>query len=124
MHALFAAFALAAAVAASAWHYTQLKYAARHPHKVRALFADDVFVEGWGTFSERLMLDQGWGGPLARLAHLKKQLENIARAIVDIRVHTQGMTRDEVVRFVKDEALQGVSSPSTCGTGASIHRCS
>jgi hypothetical protein len=88
-------------------HYTQLKYAARHPHKVRALFADDVFVEGWGTFSERLMLDQGWGGPLARLAHLKKQLENIARAIVDIRVHTQGMTRDEVVRFVKDEALQG-----------------
>ena len=88
-------------------HYTQLKYAARHPHKVRALFPNDVYVEGWGTFCERLMLDQGWGGPLPRLAHLKKQLENIARTIVDIRVHTQGMTRDEVIRFVKDEALQG-----------------
>jgi hypothetical protein len=88
-------------------HYTQLKYAARQPHKVRALFPDDVYVEGWGTFCERLMLDQGWGGPLPRLAHFKKQLENIARAIVDIRVHTEGMTRDEVVRFVKDEALQG-----------------
>lgn len=88
-------------------HYTQLKYAAREPHKARALFPNDVYVEGWGTFCERLMLDQGWGGPLPRLAHYKKQLENIARAIVDIRVHTEGMTREDVVRFVKDEALQG-----------------
>jgi hypothetical protein len=88
-------------------HYTQLKYAARDAHKVRALFPNDVYVEGWGTFCERLLLDEGWGGPLPRLAHLKKQLENIARTIVDIRVHTQGMTRDEVIRFVKDQALQG-----------------
>jgi uncharacterized protein (DUF885 family) len=88
-------------------HYTQLKYAARHPRKVRALFPDGVYVEGWGTLCERLLLDEGWGGPLPRLAHLKKQLENIARTIVDIRVHTQGMTRDEVIRFVKEDALQG-----------------
>jgi uncharacterized protein (DUF885 family) len=87
-------------------HYLQLKFAARHPHKVRALFGDGVYIEGWGTFCERLMLDLGWGGPLDRLAHLKKQLENIARTIVDIRVHTQGMTRDEVLDFVEQEALQ------------------
>jgi uncharacterized protein (DUF885 family) len=37
---------------------------------------------------------------------LKKQLENIARTVVDIRVHTRGMTRDEVISFVKEEALQ------------------
>ena len=73
---------------------------------MRALFADGVYVEGWGTFVERLMLDEGWGGPLDRLAHLKKQLENIARTVVDIRVHTRGMTRDEVIRYVKEEALQ------------------
>ncbi len=87
-------------------HYFQLKMAARHPRKVRALFGDGVYIEGWGTFCERLMLDLGWGGPLARLAHLKKQLENIARTIVDIRVHTQGMSRDAVLAFVRDEALQ------------------
>jgi hypothetical protein len=87
-------------------HYVQLKYAARHPRRVRALFADPVFVEGWGTFCERLMLDEGWGGPLDRLAHLKKQLENIARTIVDIRVHTTAVTRDEVIAFVKGDALQ------------------
>ncbi|MES1241301.1 MAG: DUF885 family protein [Acidobacteriota bacterium] len=87
-------------------HYVQLKWAARHPRKVRALFADGVYVEGWGTFSERLLLDQGWGGPLARLAHLKKQLENIARTVVDIRVNTQEMSRAQVLRFVKEEAVQ------------------
>jgi hypothetical protein len=88
-------------------HYVQLKYAARHPHKVRAMFPDPVYVEGWGTFCERLLLDQGWGGALPRLAHLKKQLENIARTIVDIRVHTGNMSREEMVRFVKEDALQG-----------------
>lgn len=87
-------------------HYVQLKWAARHPRTVRALFSDGVYVEGWGTFSERLLLDQGWGGPLPRLAHLKKQLENIARTIVDIRVHTQDMSRGQLLRFVKEEALQ------------------
>lgn len=87
-------------------HYLQLKYAARHPRKVRALFGDSVFIEGWGTFCERLMLDLGWGGPLDRVAHLKKQLENIARTIVDIRVHTGEMSRDEVIDFVREEALQ------------------
>jgi uncharacterized protein (DUF885 family) len=88
-------------------HYVQLKYAARNEHKIRAMFPDDVYVEGWGTFCERLMLDLGWGGPLDRLAHLKKQMENIARTIVDIRVHTKGMTKEEVMRFVREDALQG-----------------
>lgn len=88
-------------------HYVQLKYAAHHPHKVRAVFPDPIYIEGWGTFCERLLLDEGWGGALPRLAHLKKQLENIARTIVDIRVHTENLSREEMVRFVKEEGLQG-----------------
>jgi hypothetical protein len=88
-------------------HYVQLKYAAHHPRKVRAVFPDPVYVVGWGTFCERLLLDQGWGSALPRLAHLKKQLENIARTIVDIRVHTENISREEMVRFVKEEAMQG-----------------
>lgn len=87
-------------------HSLQLKLAAQGPHRIRAVFPDQVFAEGWGTFSERLMLDQGWGGPLERLAHLKKALENCARAIVDVRVHTRSATRAEVDRIVREEALQ------------------
>jgi len=99
-------------------HYLQLKVAAHLPRKVRALFPDGVYVEGWGTFSERLMLDLGWGGPLDRLAHLKKQMENIARAIVDVSVHTKGMTREEVIRFVREEALQDEQFASNMWTRA------
>ncbi len=99
-------------------HYLQLKFAARHPRKVRALFPDEVYVEGWGTFCERLMLDQGWGGPLDWLAHWKKQLENTARAVVDIRVHTEGISREEVLRYVRDDALQDEQFASNMWTRA------
>jgi uncharacterized protein DUF885 len=99
-------------------HYLQLKVAAHQAHKVRALFADGVYVEGWGTFSERLMLDQGWGGPLDRLAHLKKQMENIARAVVDVSVHTRQMRREDVIRFVREEALQDEQFASNMWTRA------
>ena len=88
-------------------HYVQFKNAAHQEHKIRSVFADGVYVEGWGTFCERLLLDEGWGGPMERLAHLKKQLENIARTIVDIRVHTKAMSREDVLRFVQGDALQG-----------------
>ncbi|HET9796054.1 MAG TPA: DUF885 domain-containing protein [Thermoanaerobaculia bacterium] len=99
-------------------HYLQLKFAARHPRKVRAIFADGVFVEGWGTFCERLMLDEGWGGPLDRVAHLKKQMENIARTIADIRVHTKGTSREELTRFLRDDAVQDAQFSSNMWTRA------
>ncbi len=99
-------------------HYLQLKMAARHPRKARALFGDGVYIEGWGTFCERLMLDLGWGGPADRLAHLKKQLENIARTLVDIRVHTEAMPREEVLRFVREEAFQEAQFASNMWTRA------
>lgn len=87
-------------------HYVQLKIAAHLPDELRAVFPDNVYAEGWGTFVERLMLDEGWGGALERLAHWKKQLENCTRAIVDIRVHTTDVSQEEIRRFVRDEGLQ------------------
>lgn len=87
-------------------HAAQLTLAAHQPFKVRALFFSGPYVEGWGSFSERVMLDQGWGDGLARVAHLKKQLENIARVVIDISVHTEGWTEEQAVAFVRDEALQ------------------
>ena len=86
-------------------HYVQLKVAARQPHAVRSLFGDGVYTEGWGSFSERLMLDLGWGGPDERIAHYKKQLENIARLVADIAVHTEGWDEARLSRFLAEEAL-------------------
>lgn len=86
-------------------HYVQLKVAARQKHLMRSLFGDGVYTEGWGSFSERLMLDLGWGGPPERLAHYKKQLENIARLIADIVVHTENWDEARLARFLTEEAL-------------------
>ncbi len=86
-------------------HYLQLKTAARQPHRVRSVFGDGVYTEGWGSFSERLMLDHGWGGVPERLAHYKKQLENIARLIADISVHTEGWSEAQLTAFAIEEAL-------------------
>jgi uncharacterized protein (DUF885 family) len=87
-------------------HYLQMKTAVRRAPAVRSVFPNGVFVEGWGTFCERLVLDRGWGGPLERLAHLKKRLENAARAVLDVRYHTRGLTREDAERLFRDEAVQ------------------
>lgn len=86
-------------------HYVQLKVSARQPRPLRSLFGDGVYTEGWGSFSERLMLDLGWGGPPERLAHYKKQLENIARLIADISVHTEGWSEERLRAFLREEAV-------------------
>ena len=88
-------------------HYLQGRLAAHGLRPIRSIFADGVYTEGWGTFAERVMLEAGWGGPLEWLAHYKKQLENTARTIVDIRVHTKGLSRDGMVALVRDRAIQG-----------------
>lgn len=88
-------------------HYLQGRIAAHGARPIRSIFADGVYTEGWGTFVERIMLEAGWGGPLEWLAHYKKQLENTARTIVDIRVHTKGLDRAGMVELVRDRAIQG-----------------
>jgi uncharacterized protein (DUF885 family) len=86
-------------------HYMQLKLAAAQPRVVRALFADGLYVEGWGSLSEEIALDAGWNGfdPLDRLAHLRKRLENAVRAFISAKVHAAGWDRERVIRFAVEE---------------------
>lgn len=88
-------------------HYLQYKVAVMHAPAVRTLFSDGAYVEGWGTFSEELMLDAGWAGnaPLTRLAHLRKRLENATRAYVSVMVNTGGWGEEEVRAFAVTEGL-------------------
>jgi uncharacterized protein (DUF885 family) len=82
-------------------HYLQLKMAAGHKRRVRALFGGDLFAEGWASLCEELTLDHGWDGdhPLTRLAHLRKRLENAVRAYVSVRVHCDGWDRRKTTEF-------------------------
>ncbi|NKB35775.1 MAG: DUF885 family protein [Gammaproteobacteria bacterium] len=82
-------------------HYLQYKVGVSTAPAARSLFANGVYVEGWGTFSEELMLNAGWGAgeKMTRLAHLRKRLENATRAYVSVMVHYEGWDKQQLIDF-------------------------
>jgi uncharacterized protein (DUF885 family) len=89
-------------------HYLQLAHANEFqaPTMVRALFSSGPFVEGWAVYSERLMVENGYGGPKVRMQQLKMRLRVIINAIIDQKIHTAGMTEEEAMAFMKNEGYQ------------------
>lgn len=88
-------------------HYMQIKVSRENPHQVRLLFPYGVYIEGWATFTERVLLDAGWEkeNPLTLLAHLRKRLENANRAYTSVQVHCQNWTQEKVLDFSTTESL-------------------
>ena len=89
-------------------HYVQLAHANafRAPTPVRALFASGVFVEGWATYAEQVMAEQGFGGPRVQLQQLKMRLRLIINALLDQGIHCDGMTRDQALSLMMDQGFQ------------------
>jgi hypothetical protein len=54
-------------------HYVQFEYANRHPSLIRKVLGSGTYIEGWAVYTEKTLLDQGYGaGDLAlRLTQLK-----------------------------------------------------
>jgi uncharacterized protein (DUF885 family) len=73
---------------------------------VRKVFWNGPFVEGWAVYAEELMARHGFGGDAVRMQQLKTQLRMTINAILDVRVHTRGMTRDEGMRLMLDRGYQ------------------
>ncbi len=88
-------------------HYMQLKISRETPHHIRLLFPYGTYIEGWTTFIERVLLDEGWenDNPLTFLAHLRKRIENANRAYTSVQVHTNGWTQDQVMKFSMETSL-------------------
>ncbi|MBN7795588.1 DUF885 family protein [Parahaliea mediterranea] len=88
-------------------HYMQYKVAVTHAPAIRSIFADGAYVEGWGSFSEELMLEAGWGdnAPLTWLAHYRKRLENATRSYLSVMVHTRGWDAERVSSFAVERGL-------------------
>ena len=82
-------------------HYMQIKTSRETPHPIRMLFPYGVYIEGWATFCERVLLDAGWEKerPLTFLAHLRKRLENANRAYTSVQVHCNGWSQDQLMDF-------------------------
>jgi uncharacterized protein (DUF885 family) len=67
---------------------------------VRRAFWSGPFVEGWAVFAEELMTRHGFGGDAVKMQQLKMQLRMTINAILDVRVHTRGLTREEAMTMM------------------------
>jgi uncharacterized protein (DUF885 family) len=94
-------------------HYLQLDHSNRHNSVLRAVLMSGPFVEGWAVYSERLMAEHGYlggratvEGRLYELTMLKMRLRAIANTLLDIGIHTEGMTREKAMELMTVGAFQ------------------
>lgn len=89
-------------------HYVQLTYANRNPSLIRRVLQSGPYVEGWAVYGEVTMLNEGFGGGdlRLRLMQLKFYLRAVANSILDYRMHCTGMTDDEAMKFLTEDAFQ------------------
>ena len=89
-------------------HYLQGVYANRCPSLVRAIFASGLFAEGWAVYVTQVMMDVGYGAddPALLLVHWKFYLRSITNAMIDAKIHCDGMTEDEAVALMVDGGFQ------------------
>ena len=86
-------------------HYTQFEHAndVQPPERrlIRALLSDGAYVEGWGEYGVKEMVDAGYAGndPRFVLMVLKIRMRVIANTILDIRMQTTQMTDAEALIY-------------------------
>ncbi len=75
-------------------HYLQLSWANRTPNLARGVFQSGLFAEGWAVYVTQVLMDLGYGDfePGLLLNHWKFYLRAITNALMDIAIHTGGMT--------------------------------
>jgi uncharacterized protein (DUF885 family) len=118
-------------------HYVQFLHLNASPaSKVEKIFGSYAFIEGWAHYCEKMMLDEGFGGPTSsnpseqdvkraakyRMAQADEALLRLCRLCVSIKMHTQNMSLDEATKFFQDncyyeekparqEAMRGAFDP-------------
>lgn len=89
-------------------HYTQLVHANKSKSRVKTIFGNGSMIEGWAVFSEKLMLDAGYGDNTDEiwLMWMKWNLRSVVNTILDIEIQTLNMTRDAAITMMMREAFQ------------------
>ena len=89
-------------------HAVQLASGNLNPSLIRRVLQNGAYVEGWAVYTEKTMVDQGYGGgDLAlRLSQLKFYLRAVANAILDHKMHYGQMTDDQALDFLTKDCYQ------------------
>jgi uncharacterized protein (DUF885 family) len=93
-------------------HYVQAEHANEiqpvSRRLVRGLFSNGAYVEGWAEYIAQVMMQQGFANndPRYRISYLKVWLRAIGNTILDVRMQTMGMTDEEAMSFMMNDAFQ------------------
>jgi len=89
-------------------HYTQLMHANKSPSKIKSVFGNGAMIEGWAVYSERMMLEEGYGNnePEMWLMYSKWNLRAVVNTILDYQVQVLNMERDEAIDMLINQAFQ------------------
>ena len=96
-------------------HYTQfLHLNASSASVIQKIFGSYAFIEGWAHYTEKMMVDEGYGNtgdPVKAAKHLLAQsgdaLLRICRLCVSIKSHCHGMSVDAATKFFMDNWYKG-----------------
>jgi len=89
-------------------HYVQLVYANKSPSLIKSIFGNGAMIEGWAVYTERMMLESGYGDDKAEiwLIYSKWNLRSVCNTILDYGVHVQGMSETEALDLLVRQAFQ------------------
>lgn len=89
-------------------HYLQIAHSNENKSVLRAVLSSGPFVEGWAVYAERLMADADYldGDPLFKLTVLKMRMRSITNTLLDIGIHTEGLTEAQAMKLMMEGAFQ------------------
>lgn len=85
-------------------HHVQAICSRSHPSHIRALAFSPDFVEGWGIYSEDLMLASGFNAtPMGRLTNLNDMIYRAVRLIAEIKLSKGFLTLESTAEMFRRE---------------------
>ena len=88
--------------------YTQAFHSFSSKNIVKSLFRNNSMMKGWAAFSEKEMLNAGYGehAPEMQLFWMKSNLRSALNVIIDFEMHTKNLERDTAIQFMQREGIQ------------------
>ncbi|OYV72304.1 MAG: hypothetical protein B7Z72_05055, partial [Gemmatimonadetes bacterium 21-71-4] len=84
-------------------HHLQHLVAQAQPSPVRRVVWTPLSVEGWALYCEAMMAEEGFlSGPEESFFQSLHLLWRAVRVVLDVRLHTAGMTVEEAVRYMME----------------------
>jgi len=89
-------------------HYVQLVHSNKSPSMIKSLFGNGAMVEGWAVYSERMMLESGYGNnePELWLMYSKWNLRVVVNTILDYSIQVLNMSEKDGLDLLMNQAFQ------------------